>query len=116
MVEFEIDGFTIDVPLKAQMTIQEFLAVADKLEAMANRTHRAERHIEAAVAAAPSVFRRPVEEDFRFEDELNPQHMKAHIERHMEHLRAHEQRLQAQEEHTRKILEYLQSLDRFIRR
>ncbi len=120
MIEIEVDGFVVNVPIQSRMTVAEFLNIADKLGLMASRERGASMPVRAQTIAQPgapaSVFRATsTENDFRFPDEMRPAQLTAHVKRHMEHLQAHEQRLQEQEEHTRKILEYLQSLDKYVR-
>jgi hypothetical protein len=39
MIRVAIDDFTVDVPIERRMTVDEFLAVADRLERLAGRAH-----------------------------------------------------------------------------
>ncbi len=111
MIQLEIDGFVVNVPVSSHMTAQEFLALADKLALMAGKAHPHE--IEQHVA---TVFKEPREADFKFSDEMRPDQLVEHVKHHMEHLKRHEDRLIQQEEHMKRVLDYLQSLDHFIRK
>ena len=141
MVELEMDGFVLQVPLKSKMTISELMAIIEKVEHVAKANERGIRVMEqhelehAAPQLMPQVAAQPVAqpapvveqpiapmqftpEDFKLpgEELIKVQHLSNQVRSHVDHIKRHEDVLTRHEKHLNEILQYLQSLDRYIRR
>lgn len=133
MIVIELDGYSLNVPVKPRMDIKEFLSLAERLEVLAEpkkarevrHEHAAANPIEefAANFELPKPPRRQEKlasdsiDDFRFEeeDQSRLQHAISALQSNQEALLATQTRIERQEEHIKQILDYLHSLDHHLR-
>jgi hypothetical protein len=139
MIVIELDGYSLNVPVKPRMDIKDFLSLADRLEQLhgAKEQHHEQQVMPAASAPANEDFTFDVDlpkpprrkdkqanvaenpmEEFRFEDEdqTRLQHAISALQTNQEALMAAQQRIERQEDHIKQILDYLHSLDRHLRK
>ena len=136
MVELDMEGLTLNVPLKPEMHVDEFLRIADKVERLSKGqiTHEHFHNSQyteplsgssengptmpSLPRPAPVEHNSLTEEDFKLpqEDKIKLQHVANQVRSHMDHIKRHEDSLNRHEHHLNQILEYLQSLDKYIRK
>jgi hypothetical protein len=133
MIRIELDDFSIVVPVKSEMHVNEFLAIAEKLERIAGKAHSEKKPYVPPPKQEAQAFMQPPEplappmppEEVRkatpvtaeiHEEEMHVAHLMNHLKAQTEHIKKTEERLEKHEEHIVQILQYLQSLDKHIRR
>lgn len=133
-IELEVDGFTIQVPIKEKMKLEEFMEIVERVEAMDGRIRSTRRETRPAIPAfypaVPTGFSAPApimpamstsrgkgkknasasQGDARFDEMLSI------VQAQFKQSKEADERLEKHEEHIEQILDYLQSLDKFVRK
>lgn len=116
MVQIDIDGFLLTVPLDQHMHVKEFLELADRVEHIAG--HHAAHRKAPEPLPAPELPLVSIKEEFRFdkEDEVRFQHMMNQMKAHAHKMHDTEGRLEQHERHIQQMLRYLNSLDKYLKK
>lgn len=114
MVEVEVHGLALQIPLKPRMHVDEFLAIADKVESMAGHLKESPAYIQPPPREVKDSAPIPLPE--KTDTEVHFAHIANQVNSQMEHIKAHQAAITKHEAHIEQILKYLHSLDKQIRK